>query len=130
MLDYAELKSAIRFEVQRAAPLDDATIRRFSNHAGDRINRRLGLELAPLIGDSDSNYVLRDHADLYLFACLEFYHRWVRDWDQADEYDRRWASFADQMNITVDDDEWTSLEGGTPIMKSECEQLVEAESGT
>ena len=123
MNSYQELKDAFQAETQRPSAVPADQVRRFSDEAGERINRYLGLNLGPLIGDNDVNDVLLYDSNLYLYGMMEAYSRWTRDWDEARFYDERWFREADNWNIT-DTGNPSKTDQESPAVCSEYEQAA------
>lgn len=128
MLDYSALKTAVQSESQRSGPIPPDVMRRITDEATQRINRRLGLALAPLIGDNDTNAILQSHDVIYLHACLEAYSRWKRDWEDALYYDERWITAIDdyEVNSTAETENNAAGDVDDNYIRSECELAVES----
>lgn len=72
----------------------------FAADATEQINRRLGLALAPLVLDDDTNEILTDWSLLYLYAALTSLYEFTNDGDNGTYYLQRFNEECDRQNIT------------------------------
>lgn len=100
-MNYGQLKTRIASALHRS----DLTARipDFVGDATVRINNRLGLGLADLVADDDTNPVLTDSPLLYLYAGMQAGYEYLNNGDNAQYYGRRFEATADIVNVTGND---------------------------
>ena len=101
-MNYGQLKARIASTMHRSELLT-TQVPNFVADATVRINNRLGLGLAPLVADDDTNPVLTDSYLLYLYAGLQAGYEFLNNGDNAEYYGRRFEATADIVNVTGND---------------------------
>lgn len=73
----------------------------FVQAATEQINRRLTLELVPLVADADTNDILTKWPLLYQYAGMAALYEFTNDGDNVTFYLQRFWDECDSQNITA-----------------------------
>jgi hypothetical protein len=95
---YSELKTRLA-QIGHRSDLS-SQMANFTQDATEKINRRFGLALAPLVLDTDTNEVLTNWPLLYLYAALQSLFEFTNNGDNATYFSGLWNLEADRQNIT------------------------------
>ena len=97
-MNYGELKAKIIDQSHRkdmagrvAGFVDDARI---------RINMRLGLSLAPLAADTDTDVILTENDLMYFYLALQSLYEFISEFETASYYQGKWEGQADHYYLT------------------------------
>lgn len=97
-MNYGELKTRLA-QIAHRSDLS-SQMENFTQDATEKINRRFGLALAPLVEDSDANDVIKNWPLLYLYAALQSLNEFVNNGDNATYFGTLWENEANRQNIT------------------------------
>ena len=105
-MNYGELKSQIATWAHR----NDftAVIPSFVEQVTQRLNRRFGITLTPLVNDVDTNLILDNNPTLYLYGCLRQGAIYTHDQPATEAYNALYNIEVDRMNITYAAEEWNT----------------------
>lgn len=98
-MTFGELKTrlaAIAHRSDLAAQLPN-----FVNDAREKINRRFGMALVAFVADTDTNEVLTNWPQLYLYAALQSLYEYLNNGDNAVYYGELWKTEAASQNINA-----------------------------
>ena len=96
-MNNGELKQRLR-DLSHRADLEEH-LQGFINQATWRINRRFHKDYVDLSGDSDSNPILAEDADLYIYAAMCELSHFIRDWEEHDRYHAKWTEEANRAQV-------------------------------
>jgi hypothetical protein len=117
-MNYGEIKAQVADYAHRADLAD--VIPDMIQRVTDRLERRFGeLNLQSLVVDSDTNYILENNPDIYLYGALREVGVYTHDINQVTGYDDLFTEAVDQMNINYNGAEWDNT---VPYIKTEEEQ--------
>ena len=97
-MDYGQLKARIASDLHRTDL--GAQIPDFIESARIMINSRFDTSLAAFTSDSDTNDVLTQVPELYIYAALCEGYTWLHNGDAMATYLQKWEMLADRQNIT------------------------------
>jgi len=100
----------------------------FVADATERINRRFGLELAPLVSDNDTNPVLTSFPLLYEYSAAQSMFEYLNNGQNAIYYSDRWERECDRQNVLnpyTATDKYTAT--NPPVILNEYQQALLAE---
>ena len=98
-MNLGELSTRVAQITHRSDLAPQAT--NFADDATKKINRRLGLELEPLVDPTDTNEILTNYPLLYLYAALVSAFEYIHEGDAARMYNDRWLEEIDYQYITA-----------------------------
>lgn len=78
-----------------------ATIPLFVEDARTKINDRLGLELAPFLGGTETNEVLDNHPLLYFYPAMQALYEYIVEFEGASYYHNLFIEQADAFHVTA-----------------------------
>lgn len=115
-MNYGELKTQIAKWAHRT-DLGEQIPQLVANTT-KRLNRRFGLSLGPLVADTDTNIILDNNEDIYLYGGLQEQAAYVHNAGAVQEYKRLYQAEIRQLNINYAGTEWDT----TPlVMGDTCE---------
>jgi len=121
-MNYLELKQRIAGILHRS---DLATqLPLFIEDARERINRRFGLELVALSGDTDTNDVLTNFPLLYVYAACQSAYEYLNNGNNAVYMSDSWEKECDRQNVTNGGTATDNYPDG-PYIKTPAEQAYD-----
>ena len=103
-MNYAEIKAEIPRWTHRTDQADD--IPQFIENVTKHINRRLGTSYGPLIADDDTNDILDNHPDIYLYGALRESAIMVHNAEATARYEGLFYQAINDLNVNFTQGEW------------------------
>ena len=91
----------------------------FIDNVTTRLNRRLGITLAPMVNANESNIIAEHNPDIYLYGALREMAIYTSDNTATQTYDGLYQQAVDRLNITYNGAEW---DNSTLAILNETEQ--------
>ena len=124
-MNYGEIKGAIQQWAHRTDLVSQAPL--FVQNVQDRLQVRLGITLDQLVIDTDTDIILANNPQVYLYGGLREISVYTNDAVATQAYEQLYDMEVSRLNITYNGTEWDNT---TPAMQSEYEQAVEASNGS
>lgn len=127
-MNYGELKAKLVDYSHR----DDlgAQMFRIVDTAKQRINTRFGLALGAMQIDTDTNTVLANQDDLYFYGAMRELSLYIKDMEEAVQFDQLFDKECARMNIHYRGDDWVTDATVLTHVRSEAETKVILEETT
>lgn len=103
-MNYGELKTAIAQWAHRTDLGDQMGI--FAQNVTERLNQRFGLNMGPLVADTDTNIVLENNGNVYLYGTLREQATYTHNAVAAQAYESLYQVSIADYNINYAGDEW------------------------
>ena len=87
--------------------LDDE-MQQFAQNVTDDLNARFGLDLQVLVADDDTNIILDNNENIYLYGCLREAANYTHDGAGSAKYDQEYEKRIRRLNITYKGSEWNT----------------------